>query len=219
MRKEILALLIAKFVGVSEQILSRIATNMAKTATTDEEVTSSVEGVTLQFVIDSQADYRAHDATVNAVFNYEKKHGLKDGQKAAGGESTTIEPNPKDDDTPPWAKTLIEQGKTLNERMSTLEGDKVSSTRKSQLAKALEGLTEAQKKPYSRIKFDDYTDEAFVAELEDITTEADEVRSDNKRQGVIITPPRVTKSTISNEAPSKKETNEVRAAMGLSPEE
>ena len=100
MKAQLLALLIAKFMGVSEQILSRIADRLAKTATTEDQVTTAVEGVTLQSVIDSYADGRATDATNTAISNYEKKHGLTNGQKATGGEPIT-EPiiQKLDDDT------------------------------------------------------------------------------------------------------------------------
>jgi hypothetical protein len=48
MRKEILDALKAKFTGVSDAILGRIADKLAKTATTAEQVATAVEGVTFQ---------------------------------------------------------------------------------------------------------------------------------------------------------------------------
>lgn len=45
MRKEILEALRAKFAGISDAILGRIADKLAKTATTAEQVTTAVEGV------------------------------------------------------------------------------------------------------------------------------------------------------------------------------
>lgn len=44
MRKEILDALKAKFTGVSDAILGRIADKLAKTATTAEQVATAVEG-------------------------------------------------------------------------------------------------------------------------------------------------------------------------------
>ncbi len=127
MKKEILALLITKFVGVSEQVLSRIADKLAKTATTSELVTTAVEGVTLQNVIDSYTDSRATEATNSAVGNYEKKHGLKDGLKTTGGESLKTEPIiPDDDNTPPWAKALLDSNKALTDKVAAMEGVKQS---------------------------------------------------------------------------------------------
>ena len=78
MRKEILDALKAKFTGVSDAILGRIADKLAKTATTAEQVATAVEGVTFQQVLESYGDSRATEAQQTAVSNYEKKHGLKD---------------------------------------------------------------------------------------------------------------------------------------------
>lgn len=79
-KEEILALLKAKFMGVSDAILSRVAEKLAKTATEETNLDELVEGVTFQSVIDSYGDARATEATNSAVSNYEKKHGLKDGK-------------------------------------------------------------------------------------------------------------------------------------------
>lgn len=58
MRQQILEALKAKFVGVSEKILGRIADRLAKTATTAEEADTAVGGVTFQQVLDSYGDSR-----------------------------------------------------------------------------------------------------------------------------------------------------------------
>ena len=87
MRKEILDALKAKFTGVSDAILGRIADKLAKTATTAEQVATAVEGVTFQQVLESYGDSRATEAQQTAVSNYEKKHGLKDGKQVKGGAS------------------------------------------------------------------------------------------------------------------------------------
>ena len=44
MKEKILSALKTKFQGVSADILDRIATMLAKTATTEEQVTTAVEG-------------------------------------------------------------------------------------------------------------------------------------------------------------------------------
>ena len=59
MKKQILEALKAKFQGVSEAILNRIADKLAKTVTTAEQVATAVEGVTIQQVIESYGDSRA----------------------------------------------------------------------------------------------------------------------------------------------------------------
>lgn len=128
MKNKILAALKAKFVGVSEPILNRIATKMAKTVTTDEEVTSSVEGVTLQFVMDSNADFRANEASESAVSTYEKKHGLKDGLKADGGKPKNKEPKDGDDGSNQF-EAFEKRLKDLETENTTLKNEKVTIER------------------------------------------------------------------------------------------
>ena len=84
----ILAALQTKFTGVDAAILTRIATKKAEGVTDESQVNSIVEGISFADVVNSYGDYRAGQAQLSAVLNYEKKHGLKDGKP--------IEPNPKD---------------------------------------------------------------------------------------------------------------------------
>ena len=131
MRKEILDALKAKFTGVSDAILGRIADKLAKTATTAEQVATAVEGVTFQQVLESYGDSRATEAQQTAVSNYEKKHGLKDGKQVKGGASAEHNDEPDnqhgngDNDIPAWAKAIIDGQKSLSDRLATIEGDKV----------------------------------------------------------------------------------------------
>lgn len=81
MRKAILDALKAKFQGVSESVLNRIADKLCKTVTTAEQVQTAVDGVTIQQVIEGYADSRATEASQTAVHTYEQKYGLKDGAK------------------------------------------------------------------------------------------------------------------------------------------
>lgn len=124
MRQQILDALKAKFSGVSEKILGRIADKLAKTATTAEQVTTAVEGVTFQQVLESYGDSRATEAQQTAVHNYETKHGLKDGQKidngsgSQGGTQTVQTPPAGGEQVPAWAQTLIDSNKKLEERLN-----------------------------------------------------------------------------------------------------
>ena len=62
MKKIILDALKAKYVGVSESILNRMAEKLVKTVTKEEDVAAAVEAVTFQ-QIDSEADRRATEAS------------------------------------------------------------------------------------------------------------------------------------------------------------
>ena len=87
MKQKILEALKAKFPGVNANVLNRIADKLAKTVTTDEQVTTAVAGVTKEFIeiIESYGDSRATEAQQTAVQTYETKYGLKDGQKVDNG--------------------------------------------------------------------------------------------------------------------------------------
>ena len=50
MKEQLLTLLAAKFVGVDNAILGRIADKLAKTATTADEAQTAVDGVSYNFV-------------------------------------------------------------------------------------------------------------------------------------------------------------------------
>lgn len=106
MKEKFLQLLKTKFPGVQDATLDRIATKKGETAT-EETLQTIVDGINFSDLIQSEADYRATEASRTAVLNYEKKHKLKDGKVI---ETQTPEPKPTDppkgDEMPAWAKAL-----------------------------------------------------------------------------------------------------------------
>lgn len=188
MKNKALEALKTKFEGVSDAILDRVATKIAKTATSEEDVTTAVEGVTFQQLLESYGDSRATEATQSAVTNYEKKHGLKDGKKVVEAEPT----NKKNDDTPEWVKQLVDANKALTDRIAKLEGDKTATTRKSALAKVLEKAPEKirqrYEKDFERMNFKD--DEDFSAWVEEITPDVENIANDFASKGGIVGRPK-----------------------------
>lgn len=201
MRKEILDALKAKFPGVSDNVLGRIADKLAKTATTAEQVRTSVEGVTIQQVIESYGDSRATEASntarENAVKDYESRYGLKDGVKVTnntnnGGEQPTggSATNPTGgDETPAWAKTLLE-------RIGRLETSKTTETRKQQLNAIIGKLPETTRKAYERLPLDKYSDEEFTTMLGEVTTEVEGIVDETQARGGVFGKPSATGGTI-----------------------
>lgn len=201
MRKEILDALKAKFSGVSDSILGRIADKLAKTATTAEQVKTAVEGVTIQQVIESYGDSRATEASntarENAVKDYESRYGLKDGVKVTnntnnGGEQPTggSATNPTGgDETPEWAKTLLE-------RIGRLETSKTTETRKQQLNAIIGKLPETTRKAYERLPLDKYSDEEFTTMLGEVTTEVEGIVDETQARGGVFGKPSATGGTI-----------------------
>ncbi len=164
MKKKIFEALQTKFQGVDAQILDRIATKKAEGQTDESQIPTIVEGVSFQDVLTSYGDFRAGDASFKAVTNYEKKHNLKDGKTIEQPEPTPG-PNPeppKPDDTPTWAKALIDQNKALADKIASIENKSSLEQRSAAiLAKATEyGIPESQAKRYS-IPEDANLDEYF----------------------------------------------------------
>lgn len=192
----ILNALKAKFQGVSDAVLSRIANKLAKTVTSQEQVATSVEGVTLQQVIDSYADHRATEATQTAVQNYESKYGLKDGEKVTsvtvqqqGGQPTggqPTQPTAGATETPEWAKQLIEQNKALTDRIAKMEGQRTTDSRKQQLSTIIAKLPEQLRKPYERITLDSLSDEQFNTLVTEVTTEVEGIANDINSKGAVF---------------------------------
>lgn len=213
MKKELFDALKAKFPGVSDSILDRIATKLAKTATTAEQVKTAVEGVTIQQVIESYGDSRATEASEtarkNAVQEYESRYGLKDGVKTTttttGGEQPTggSATNPTTggtDETPAWARTLIE-------RIKRMETAKTTETRTQQLNAVIGKLPEPMRKAYERLPIDKYSAEEFNTLIADITTEVEGIADDTAAQGAVFGKP-----SASTGAQNKTELTEAQKA-------
>ena len=199
MRQQILDALKAKFTGVSEKILGRIADRLAKTVTTQEQVATAVEGVTFQQVLDSYGDSRATEATQTAVANYEAKHGLKDGKAVQKPEPTGTTKADGDDDggekIPAWAQALIESNKTLTEQVRTMQGEKLTANRREQLSKIISTLPPSIRKAYERTPVDTLTDEEFETLKGEITSEAAEIAKETTAKGVVFGRPTVQGGT------------------------
>lgn len=213
MKKELFDALKAKFPGVSDSILDRIATKLAKTATTAEQVKTAVEGVTIQQVIESYGDSRATEASEtarkNAVQEYESRYGLKDGVKTTttttGGEqptggSATDPTTGGTDETPAWARTLIE-------RIERMETAKTTETRTQQLNAVIGKLPEPMRKAYERLPIDKYSAEEFNTLIADITTEVEGIADDTAAQGAVFGKP-----SASTGAQNKTELTEAQKA-------
>ena len=146
MRDQILNALKAKFPGVNANVLNRIADKLAKTVTTQEQLTTAVAGVTQEFIeiIESYGDSRATEAQQTAVHNYETRYGLKDGQKvdqaggagSAGGQAggTTVQQQTggAPDQIPAWAQALIDSNKAMTERINKMDSERTAGSRSRQ---------------------------------------------------------------------------------------
>lgn len=133
--EQILAGLQQKFSGVDTATLTRIATKKAEGVTDETKVNSIVEGISFQDVLTSYGDFRAGDARITAVANYEKKHNLKDGKPIENPEEKKDEKkDDKKDEVPSWAQALIDSNKSLSEKLTAYEAEKAQAQRNSQIS-------------------------------------------------------------------------------------
>jgi hypothetical protein len=186
MEKKILDALTEKYSGVKESILRRVATKLAKTVENEDDITTAVEGAFAD-VLEAYGDQRATDAQKTAVANYERKHGLKDGKAVDGGKPDEDEPEQiPADDTPEWAKALIEANKSLKERLDAMDGEKRSQSRRSIIDGILEPLTETQRKPYKHMRLEDLSEDDFSALQETIKGEVEELVNEQNARGTVF---------------------------------
>jgi hypothetical protein len=153
MKKKLLEALKTKFVGIDEAILDRIATKKAEGLTDESKITALVDGITIQYVIQSYGDYRANEANVSSVNNYEEKYGLKDGKPVEkggdGNGSGTGKEGKKTytaDELDSYLNTKLEEKwKPYQQEIETYKAEKAKSERQTLItSKAKElGLTDS----------------------------------------------------------------------------
>lgn len=223
MRKQILEALKAKFQGVSEAILGRIADKLAKTVTTVEQVATAVEGVTIQQVIESYGDSRATEAQQTAVANYESKHGLKDGVKI-DGETTQVDKPPvvqeqaggENGQLNAILQQLLEQNKKLAERIDKMDGERTTATRKQQLSEIINQLPENLRKPYERTPVDGLSDEQFNTLVGEISSEVSGILNDTRAKGAVYGRPTAQNGGNKGNELSKEQIEAISKREGFS---
>lgn len=142
--EQILAGLQQKFAGVDTATLTRIATKKAEGVTDETQVNSIVEGISFQDVLTSYGDFRAGDARITAVANYEKKHNLKDG-KPIENPKPNDPPKPQETDIAKMIADGIAAGiKPFADELASFKAERAHEVRNAQiLAKAKEyGISE-----------------------------------------------------------------------------
>jgi hypothetical protein len=126
--EQILAGLQQKFAGVDTATLTRIATKKAEGVTDETKVTSIVEGISFQDVMQNYGDFRAGQAQTSAVSNYEKKHGLKDGKPHDP-------PKPQETDIAKMIADGIAAGiKPFADKLAKMEENEAQAQRNSQIS-------------------------------------------------------------------------------------
>lgn len=221
MKEKILTALKTKFTGANANVLNRIAEKLAKTVTTDEQLTTAVAGVSQEIVevMESYGDSRATEATQTATLNYENKYGLKNGKPIAGAPTApqTQQPNNGGDnnDVPAWAKQIIESNNSLSGRLNKLDSERTTNTRKQQLTSVFKKLPKHLQKPYERISVDALSDEEFTTLLGDVTTEVDDLAKTLGAKGAVFGRPTALHSgSVQTDALTKEQEAAIGAREG-----
>ena len=196
MKEKILEALRSKFPGRSAMILGRIADKLAKTATTPEQVTTAVEGVTPELieVIESYGDSRATEASTTAVTNYEAKYGLREGkpttQPAPTGEGNDNAPKGQaDESVPAWAVSLTERVTALQNELNRRDAERTTTGRRQALEAIYGHLPEPLRKGYERIPLDTLSDDEFTKLSADVTAEVGEIGQAFAAKGAVFSTP------------------------------
>lgn len=162
-----------------------------------------------------EADRRATEASKSAVANYEKKYRLKDGVPTPGQavRPSGYDDDPNADDTPAWARQLIEQNASLRSEIDALKRGKITDSRKATFEGLLTGLPESLRSAYLRTPYADLSDEDFAALTASVGKEVEGIVQETKTRGLVHNPrspqPAPTDSTASKE--------EVEALLAASP--
>lgn len=167
MQGEILSQLRAKFEGVEAKILERAAEKLARKATTEDEAKAAVEAFGLPQLLETYGDARAQGATQTAILNYERKHGLKDGQRVP---APTAEPETpggseggRDTQSTDEIAVLLRKLDTLQSEIGSLKSERVEETRRGKLDGIISQLPEPLRKPYQRLPVSELSEEGFSA--------------------------------------------------------
>jgi hypothetical protein len=124
MKEKLLALLVAKFAGVPESVLERIATKKAGSVSDEAQLQSIADGIDYGQLLQSEVDTRLTDSNKKAVQNYEATHKLKDGKPIETG----TEPDPEIERKRKEAEASNPLAKQLNELKARLDAQEKKET-------------------------------------------------------------------------------------------
>lgn len=172
MKEKILALLSAKFAGVRKDGLAQLAVSLSLQADNEDEATALVEKMTSDkvdnFVKDWRKDVDKEVSEANKTYEKNLKTKFDFVEKKEPNPGNPNPGNPSPEDTPAWAKALIDQNQKLADKISQIEGQKVSESRLQMLTGKFDGVPESYKKQqleYNSLLVGNMSDEQFVAHL------------------------------------------------------
>ena len=196
LQEEILALLTAKFQGVRKDGLQQLAAGLGLQAANKEEATALVDKLTAEQVDKFIKDWRrSTDAEIKKAnetheAGLRKKYDFKE-KEAATTTTTTTEDDDKPITLAAIRELIREETKGVRDSITTLNADKVATTRREQFVKALDDAKvqgrqrDMMLRNFDRVNTfaDDDAFNAYMTEAQgDITALAQE-RADTGLQG------------------------------------
>ena len=149
------------------------------------------------------------------MLNYEKKHNIKDGKpvdaeptKQQGQDSAQLP-----EDTPVWAKSLMDSVKALSNTVSVMQGAELAKSRKQKLSDAIAPLSEVMRKGYERINVKDLKDDEFETLLSEIQGEVGEITKVEGARGAVFGKPTVAGANLQGASKQEATKEEVDAVM------
>ena len=184
MKDKILIALKTKYknLGFGEKAFEGVANFLATTVTDEANIETAISGVEPMLkALQSETDkLRGENATLKSQLEAAKKTETNPDDPTKGNKGTT------GDETPEWAKKVLEQFDGINKRFEAIETDKVTGSRKSRLDEKLKDAPESLKsmvaKNFGKMKFD--SDGDFDEYLTDVSAQVEEFAKEVKIDGV-----------------------------------
>jgi predicted metal-dependent hydrolase len=224
MQQDILNALKTRFEGVSDKILQRLADKLQKQPNPDQLGAEQLANqVTMQQLLEYYGDQRATEAQQTAVRNYEKKmqqtnqtnEGQPQSNQAEPQTSKTTKTIQDPAEVPAWAKSLVEQVKTLNQKFEAVEQEKQERTRRDQMEELIKGLPQTVRQAYRRIQLGDLSDQDFEKLKEDVTQEAAQILQETGARSAVFSAPSQAGIKSAQKTASDKEITDVVKALNV----
>lgn len=187
MKEKLLALLVAKFVGVPKATLERIAEKKAGSVTDEAQLQSIADGIDYGQIVQSEVDSKITESNKLAVSNYEKKHNLKEGKPVS-----TEPPAPGNQNSDDISTIVANAVKTaVAPLQQELQAFKQKETQNSYLGRVKNTLSE-KKIPESfwgKRTINVESDEQLTAVVAEIETDWTTFRQEQINSGVMIDKP------------------------------
>lgn len=188
MKEKLLALLVAKFSGVSKATLERIAEKKAGSVTDESQLQSVADGIDFGQIVQSEVDSKITEANKKAIQNYETAHKLKDG-KPVENPNPPAPPAGGDDDIKAIIANAIKEAVTPLQQK--LEGYEAKETRAALMGKVKTSLSE-KKIPesfWSKRGITVESEEQLPQVISEIESDYTAFKQEMVNQGVMIDKP------------------------------